>query len=337
MLLCLACSYAAILAALSILNWFGPDRWWFGALNLYLPQAMWLVPGIFLILLSLKRAPSLVWLPVLCIVWVLGPVMGFAWPMPGAVQPPRGSAVRILTWNAKFGRHDMKALLDDIQRNSPDVVLLQDATDMASGPVGTLFRGWNVQSYQQFMIASRLPVTGAETIRISLPGQQVVCLRCQVHVGAEAITLYNVHFQSPRDSLNAFRAARKRPWYLPTAIQQLENNVEARMAEARAIQALVRSERNPVVVAGDLNSTDASLVCATLREAGLHDCFAQSGKGYGYTYGQFLLQRRVPWLTFSWMRIDHIMVSSHLRSLRCWTGTGKASDHRPVIADVALQ
>ena len=187
----------------------------------------------------------------------------------------------------------------------------------------------------QYMIASRLPMTGAETIAISLPGQQVVCLRCQVHAGAGTVTLYNVHFESPRESLNAFRVARKRPWYLPTAIQRLENNVEARLVEARAIQALVRSEKHPVVVAGDLNSTDFSLVCATLREAGLHDCFAESGRGYGYTYGHFLLQRRVPWLTFSWMRIDHIMVSSHLRSLRCWTGTGKASDHRPVIADVA--
>ncbi len=36
--------YLVILAALTIMNYSGADRWWFGALNLYLPQAAWAVP-----------------------------------------------------------------------------------------------------------------------------------------------------------------------------------------------------------------------------------------------------------------------------------------------------
>ena len=247
-LLCLGCSYAAILAALSVVNSLGADRWWLKPSISTCPRRCGWFPCIFLILVSLREAPSLVWLPVLCTVWVLGPIMGFCWPLHGATQPQAISSIRILTWNAKFGRHDMQALLDDMQRNRPDVVLLQDATCMANDIV-TLFRGWHVQSYDQYMIASRLPVTGAETIRFSLPGQQVVCLRCQVHTGARTVTIYNVHFESPRGSLNAFRVARKRPWYLPTAIQQLQNNIEARLAEARTVQRLLRSETNPVVVA----------------------------------------------------------------------------------------
>jgi endonuclease/exonuclease/phosphatase family metal-dependent hydrolase len=39
----------------------------------------------------------------------------------------------------------------------------------------------------------------------------------------------------------------------------------------------------------------------------------------------------------SWMRIDHVMMSSHFKTLGCRTGTGGASDHRPVIADLLFQ
>jgi endonuclease/exonuclease/phosphatase family metal-dependent hydrolase len=31
------------------------------------------------------------------------------------------------------------------------------------------------------------------------------------------------------------------------------------------------------------------------------------------------------------------MMNSQLRTQRCWIGTGMASDHRPVIADLVLQ
>jgi endonuclease/exonuclease/phosphatase family metal-dependent hydrolase len=48
------------------------------------------------------------------------------------------------------------------------------------------------------------------------------------------------------------------------------------------------------------------------------------------------LKHRMPTFNVSWMRIDHIMMSSHFQSRDCWTGTGEASDHRPVIADLVL-
>jgi len=155
--------------------------------------------------------------------------------------------------------------------------------------------------------------------------------------GVKTLVLYDVHFQSPREGLSAFREVRREPWYLSGgAIEELEENVEARLSKARALGRLIRQEREPIVVAGDLNSPDASLACATLRQAGLHDAFAQAGKGYGYTYGHFLLRRRLPWLAVPWVRIDHVMLSGYLTSRACWAGTEDLSDHRPVIADIAL-
>ena len=89
-----------------MLNWVGADRWWFGALNLYLPQIVWAAPGVLLTVLSLKAARRWVWAPLLCVAWVLGPIMGFCW----GTQGPPGSAgdppMRIMTWNVKDGGHN---------------------------------------------------------------------------------------------------------------------------------------------------------------------------------------------------------------------------------------
>jgi endonuclease/exonuclease/phosphatase family metal-dependent hydrolase len=279
------------------------------------------------------------WVPVVGIVWVLGPLMGFCWPK-SAPRTAQGSLpLRVMTWNTKYGTHDKLAhlaLKQDIEWYNPSVVLLQDAQGALEGPLGRYFSKWNVRSDGQYVIASRLPLGELKLLRLPFPGGDQTCLRTQVQIGGSAVALYNVHLESPRSGLNALRVVKEKPWYLPQAVQTLAQNVEVRFSQVQALQEYVRQEQGPVIVAGDLNSPDSSLVCATLRGVGLHDAFAEGGKGYGYTYGHFLLKYRAPAFDFSWMRIDHIMMSSQLRSQRCWTGTYKASDHRPVIADLTL-
>jgi vancomycin resistance protein VanJ len=345
-LLTLIFAYMAILAAITILNGLGADRLWFGALNLYLPQVVWAIPGILLSAFALKVAWQWTWIPLLGIAWVLGPIMGFCWPLNTPQQSRAGMPLRVMTWNVKYNHHDKlahSALMRDIERNNPTVVVLQEAQGMLNGPFGDYFSKWNVRSYGQYIIASRLPLGELRILRISFPGEETTCpgtkhtcVRTQLQIGDTSVALYNVHFESPRWGLDALRVVRRDPWYLPKAIQQLENNVVARLTQVRTLQKYVRQEKGPVIIAGDLNSPDTSLVCATLRAVDLHDAFAEGGKGYGYTYGHFLLKHRIPALNISWMRIDHIMISSQFQSRHCWTGTSKASDHRPVIADLAL-
>lgn len=336
LLLSLTIFYGAILAAITVLNWFGADRWWFGALNLYLPQAIWLIPGIFLTCFSLKFARRWILLPVLCVLWVSGPIMGFCWPLHSLPDLPESVAIRVMTCNAKYGKRDIAPLTNDIMWYKPNVVILQDADRSLDGPLANFFREWNVRSFGQYVIASNLPLSEARIRTISFPGENHSCLRCELLIGAAVITMYNVHLETPREGLNAFRAVKLRPSYLSQAVQLFENNVESRLIQARTLSEYISKEQGPVIVAGDLNSPDTSLACSMLRHAGLHDAFAEGGKGYGYTYGHFLLQHRLPWLHFPWMRIDHIMTSTHFQSLRCWVGTAKASEHRPVIADLIL-
>jgi vancomycin resistance protein VanJ len=340
-LLVLTLVYGVVLATLTMLNLTGADRFWFGALNLYLPQIVWTAPGILLVFVFLRKAVRWVWAPLLCLAWVLGPIMGFCW----STQTPEGTAsagpsLRIMSWNVKHGSYNritQLVIADEIREVRPDVVLLQDADGLLEGPIGRLFAGWNVTSAGQYVIASRFPLSDAETRPIPFAGEDAVCLRCLLRIGPRNFVLYDAHFESPRWGLNAFRKIRGRPWFLPEAIREFDETVDARLSQAEALSALVGQEHEPAIVAGDLNSPETSLSFAVLREAGLHDAFGEGGRGYGYTYGHLLLRHRAPWFTASWMRLDHIMIGSRLQSYSCRVGTKRASEHRPVIADVVLK
>jgi vancomycin resistance protein VanJ len=276
-------------------------------------------------------------MPVLCTIWVIGPIMNFSWP-DHALRDRSGTIpVRIMTCNAKYGFREVTPLIDDILRYKPDVVLLQDMGKPLSGSLENFFRDWHVRTMGEYVIASKSPLAEPEGLMISFPGEEHTCLRCRINIGGTVVTLYNVHLKTPRQAINAFRKVKRGPAYLSKAMHRFEHNVEARIIQATTLSKFVRQEHGPVIVAGDLNSPDASLACAILRDAGLHDAFAEGGKGYGYTYGHFLLQHRLPWVQVSWMRIDHILMSSQLHATHCWTGTAKASDHRPVIAEILLQ
>lgn len=338
-LLTLIFAYLVVLAALAILNQAGADRWWFGALNQYLPQVIWAIPGILVAAISLKVAWRWTWVPLLCIVWVAGPLMGFCWPLHAARVPPDSLPLRVMTWNVKYGSHDKLALLTimyEIDRNNPSVVLLQDAGGVLNGVLGDYFSTWNIRSDGQYIIASKLPLGVLQVKKISISGDEHTCVRTELQFNKTAIALYNVHFQSPREGLDSMRAAKRNSRDLPKAIQKLEDNVKARLIQVHTLREFIRQEPGPVIIAGDLNSPDASQVCVTLRDAGLHDAFAEGGKGYGCTYGHFLFQNRFHGHNISWMRIDHIMMSSQFQSRKCWAGTGQASDHRPVISDLVL-
>ena len=329
--------YGLILAAITFVNLSGAEHWWLGALNLYLPQALWAIPAVILLVAALRTDRAWTWLPALYLVWVLGPIMGLRYALRTDPPAAAGAPVRILSCNIKYGLRDSAELLTDIDCYQPQLVLLQDADHFMAGPLGPFFKHWNVRDYGQFVIASRLPLAPAQVLWVATPTGRHPFLRCQMRLGPTTLTLFNVHFQSPRDSLNAFRTDDGGRWHPLEAIRDLEGNAAVRLDQARALRELVQAEPGPVLIAGDLNSSDPSRVCATLRDAGLQDAFDAGGRGYGYTYGHFLLQHRLPWMRLSWMRIDHIMASAQLRVGRCWVGTAKASDHRPVIADLTLE
>jgi vancomycin resistance protein VanJ len=314
--------YALGLILLAALNAAGPEETWFGSANLYLPQWLWMLPAIPLVPLTLLVAWRRVWLPLLCLLWVVGPVMGYCWH--GSSPPPNvpGIHLRIMTYNIKGGsRGDTAAILRDLETFHPDVLQTQDSASVLNGPLGKALANWKVSISGQYIIASRLTPTNAEARSISFPGSNHHCLRATLTVQNRPITLINVHLLSPRDGLISVRHRN---------VDGIEANTDQRLYEAKMLVTAVRNEKGPLILTGDLNAPVQALVCRYLFDAGLRDAFAEAGRGYGYTYGQTTKVRQ------PYVRIDHIMVNSPWQVLDCWTGNTTGSDHIPVIADLFL-
>ncbi|HEY3285452.1 MAG TPA: endonuclease/exonuclease/phosphatase family protein [Armatimonadota bacterium] len=320
--------YAFLLALVQVANVLGPERWWWSGLNLFLPQWIWALPGLAVLALFVTTRPRLAWLPLLGLAWALGPIMGLQWhPLAGRAIPGT-KRFRVMTYNIKWGRRDTRAALDAIREANPDVLLLQDAYQFNQGALHAMLPGFSIFAVDQYVFATRLPLLGVTHEMEAVEGAgggTFRYLRGRVRVGNQAVTIYNVHLITPREGLNSVR------WGWEEGIPAFQDNVDLRLREAVVLKRRLRQEEGPVLLAGDLNAPMPSVVCKGFERAGLEDAFSSVGNGYGYTYGHYVRLRH------SYLRIDHVFTSPHLTPVSCWTGPPEGSDHRPVIADIAVR
>jgi vancomycin resistance protein VanJ len=317
-------AYALIIAGISICNAIDPERWWFVAFNLYVPQAIWLIPGGILLLLTLAVYWRLTWLPVAVMAWVAGPLMGF---VPRASQPnisrPNGTFIRVMTYNVKWGVENAAAISADIKKYNPDVICMQDSAGVLQTAVGPALSQWYIQIDGQYTVASRLPVSSLDSIDISYPGSVHHCIRMWMLVNGTEICVYTAHLLSPRVGLTNIRHHHVKPMEINVADRLIEGR---RLSESYALQQSVSPA--PAILMGDLNSPPSSMVIRDLNGVGLRDAFSEAGSGYGYSYGGLSMVHA------PYVRIDHIMVNKYFRVSRCWVGNDKGSDHSPLIADL---
>ncbi|UJR78268.1 endonuclease/exonuclease/phosphatase family protein [Sandaracinus amylolyticus] len=100
-------------------------------------------------------------------------------------------------------------------------------------------------------------------------------------------------------------------------------------AQLALLARIVSSSREPVVVTGDLNASPFGRGYRTLLDAGLRGAHESTGRGLATTWpnGTRLLPP---------MRLDHVLVSREIDARDVREGQGEGSDHRPVIATLAL-
>jgi vancomycin resistance protein VanJ len=327
--------WALTLATVSFSDAIGPERWWPGSANLYMPQWIWALPAIVLTPWTIRAAPKWTGLSAIILACVFGPLMGFVWHPIAPSVAPGGVTIRVMQCNVKWAFRDRVALAVEVERQHPDLIQLQDSGGILKnlGPIAQVLAGWNVRSSGQYITASRLPMSDPESVDISFPGADIHhCTRILLTVGREQVALYNVHLLTPRWGLMSMRHR---------DVGGMDSNVEERLYEANKLADDLRDEQIPVLLTGDLNAPIQALVCRTLMDGQLHDAFADAGSGYGYSYGQFaaehlLARLHLSWLGLPYVRIDHILYSKQWTAIDCWTGSDKISDHVPVYADLYL-
>ncbi len=304
-------------------------------LTRYLPYYWLLVLGVMALVLSIRLPFAWFFLGVANLLLLATVTMGLVWGSPGG-DVPAGTKVRVLTYNVKAFyavRHPggLEALAAEIRRFQPDIVALQDAdswvvarSESAVVPVPPMFGLPHVVAMGQYILASRYPLNGCEPGHIDIPDESHRYLRCKVQIAGKEVQLVTAHFVSPRAALSATRR------YPRSGFRSWEGDFSDRLTQARTLASDLSVLRRPMIVMGDLNAPEGSMVVEALKSVGMQDAFSMAGQGYGFTHGHSLARG------LNFLRIDHVLVSPDIAAVHSEVGGREASEHNPVIADLVL-
>ncbi|MGH7173148.1 MAG: endonuclease/exonuclease/phosphatase family protein [Gemmataceae bacterium] len=295
------------------------DLWWPATLLLFSPRWLLAIPLLPLSLAAARwRRRSLA--PVLLALFlILGPIMSFHVPWRAAVSPaPLGEHLRVFTCNIHYHKPHRAALEQLLTESEPDVVAVQELPSRE--PFGFFAaEQWHLHRTRSFFLASRYPIRKATLLgdkSMKMPGS---IMRYELDTPASVVTLFSLHFASPRDGL--YQATH----HPATGILELEDNSDMRRRQSENLVSLADEVTGPVLLMGDFNTPSESAFFHRVWDR-YTDAFTQAGWGWGYTF--FGAKTTV--------RIDHILAGPGWYCERCWVGANIGSPHRPILADVIL-
>ncbi len=330
----LAVLYVVALIVIAGLFRFVGERWWVVTAALYLPRLGFALPLPFVLLpLLLLRLRRVLWLTLGSSLSMLLVLMGFVLPWPTSIDHG-APVVRLLSFNCNSGFGGPDALLEEIDRFSPDIVLLQEA-----GPperIAPLLeaRYPTVRAATQFIIASRFPILSSfdpDKLRYREQMRSPRWLEQVIDTPLGPIAVYNVHPLSPREGLFAIggngglkREILSGRVFSSAHSDPIQNNAGLRRLQVETFAEAAKHEKGPVIIAGDTNLPGLSFILHD-NLSGFQDGFTRAGWGFGYTF---------PTNHMPWMRIDRVLASDELRFVRFEVGKSVVSDHHCVVADL---
>ena len=230
---------------------------------------------------------------------------------PRPVDAGDAPRLRLFSANLLSENRDMDGIAEELRASRPDVVALQE---VSPSNLAGLEAAGVLQDYPYRFLAprpdhfgaailSRLPLADSESLLVAglpLPRTTVV-------VGDRRVRLYDAHTRAP-----------------------MRGGVTTWKAQLVELGRLVEAEDGPRVVAGDLNATSGHRAYRNLLGAGLRDAHVERGRWWAATWP------RNRWWTPPLARLDHVLVSPEVAVLDVREGTGRGSDHRPLVTDLAV-
>jgi len=309
---------------------FGSEAMWWIEIARYVPYPAYLVPAVLLVACAWPLGWRWRLLSLVAPLVVATELMGLALGSPDE----GGARLRFMTYNIKayLARRTPDGYAKiawEIASQDPDVIVMQDGQSIESAdqlppPMKAALKGRQVYVQAQYIVASRFPLKDCKPGNMSYSGQADDFAHCTLSVAGKDIDLFTAHFVSPRDGLNAARGKAS------GGLGEWEENFRDRMAQSIQLAAAVARAKGPVIVAGDLNADERSPVVRRLLATGLRDAYSSAAIGYGYTLGHDLRPG------FSFLRIDHVLVSHDIGVRDAAPGGREGSEHRPVITDLLV-
>lgn len=305
---------AVYLLALVVLEKVLPEHLLPAYLATYLPQPVLVAPmaaAPFFCLVFWQRRLLLanLLLVLLAIIVLMPPTLPHGRP-----KALPAEQVRILSWNVHNDFRHEADLRQAIAKEHPQIVCLQEAQ---RDVFATLLPGAETAHTQEVTTLTSGHIEARKQVWLGPHPNRRWALETTIRLPQGRLTVLDVHFMTA---------------FTPRTVKRNRNDLldfllrtrAARDIEADAVVAWLGRTAGPRVVVGDFNSPPNSDIYHQIRAVAM-DAFT-SGLGWGYTY-----HRRHPMV-----RIDHVFCSGGVIPLAARSLDGVVSDHRLVVADVAL-
>lgn len=300
---------------------------------------------LFLPDLSPDRAGIFFWLsfgacvlvPLLAVVGLLLPCRRWVWkglytlallgslPLIGTYVPPfwkspstdKGT-LRVVSWNChNFGlSYQVLAQASRfIKQRQPHLICLQERphTNLVSlDSVKAAFREYpycvlnsREDENLNLIVFSKYPLVSLREYYFNATYNKF--LQTEVVVGADTLTLFNVHLQTTGQGDSNGKG---------TFVESMYRNTKQRNRQALLLRQKIARSRHPVLVCGDFNDLRGSYAYRAVAR-GLRDAYQQAGRGWGGTYQPY---HRL-------LKIDYMLCSASLRVQSYRLITNSWSDH----------
>jgi endonuclease/exonuclease/phosphatase (EEP) superfamily protein YafD len=279
---------------------------WFNLFTVYLYLPAYLIFAVSLVMHEKALAIAAVAIILFHLVLIVPPLIPRA---DFAETVPTGEVVRLFNANLLFTNTNHEAMIAEIEQADADILLFQEYT---SAWDAAFSRSWMDEAYPyRFLniidspfgsgIWSKRPLT--DTTIWSTEGVPMV--QATIQIDGQPVRLHDIH--PPPPMKNYARWARIQDDIRKTAVD----------------------ESIPVMIVGDFNMGSHNRFYKNILDQGFYSLHQELGRGLAISWPNGL--RNVPPV-----QLDHIFVSAELVGLSINEGIGSGSDHKPLIADVAL-
>lgn len=292
------------------------DRWWLATVLIFGARWVWIGPAAVLAPAAFFYRRRLLWPVMAAAAIALGPIMGLSVPLSLPHHTTPIGTLRVLSCNVDGNNMNADALFRIINARQPDLIMCQEwASQEAVSPVLSQL-GWHVRIERGLFFASRFPILSARLIPTQENWRDLAGIY-QLQTSYGAITVINLHLETPRKGLEALRQGRR------SEIQPVIDNMIRRRQESELVSGIARQVHRPLIVEGDFNLPSDS---AIFRDdwSWLDDAFSQAGWGYGYT----------KYMPYWGIRIDHLLAGPGWTVKSCRVQSDIGSDHLPLFTQL---
>lgn len=305
------------------------------AFFLYLPPAIWLLPALPLLGLSLvfHRTSFFLTFGLLLVIsyWFLG------YRLTGAPEVvDKNHHITLMTYNR--GQHMNQSLQPFKEATQPDLMLFQDAPNRAE----TFLRAAEYSEFEhgtsvgEFTLLSRFPIVGKTLLPESFSNSSTRFAKFEIDWQGQLVSIYSVHLKTPREVLSSYSkgaflwgvlgvpgtpGAAKKKQYQVFWDQQIE--------DVEIILKAVRSDPNPCLMAGDFNAPCLGKIHKRVTSV-MTDTHLAAGNGFGFSFPG--VTNNPLSLGGPWLRIDYLFHDEHWKTIQCITEPDRPSQHRAVVA-----